>query len=77
MTFYKKLNSGLNCLMGCVLVVLIGTTLYTYWDYRARPGLYISYSAPWYTGPLLHAAVTAAVIAAALLIKLAIRKKLK
>ena len=47
------------------------------WDYKAHPGLYAMRSAPWYTSILLYGLVTAAVLAAAVIAKLIIRRKLK
>ena len=49
----QKVNRLLTILMFSLIGVYIGYCIYTYADYRARPGLYELYSAPWYTPILL------------------------
>lgn len=44
----RLLRIFLGCFWGCFL----GICLFRYLDYRARPELYLFYSAPWYTGLL-------------------------
>lgn len=69
------LNHILNIVMGSFCGFFIGYGLYSFIDYRARPGLYATQSAPWYTGTLLYGIVTAAVLLVCLLLKRIIRKK--
>lgn len=45
----QKVNRLLTILIYSLIGVYIGCCIYTYADYRARPGLYALYSAPWYT----------------------------
>ena len=58
-------------------VQLAAVAVWKYADFRARPLAYAAQSAPWYTGVLLYAAVTAvlAIPCAALLILL--KRKMK
>ena len=42
----QKVNRLLTILMFSLIGVYIGCCIYTYADYRARPGLYALYSAP-------------------------------
>ena len=49
--------------------------IYTYWDYKTHPELYAQMSAPWYTPILLSGIASGAVILAALMVKVMIRKK--
>ena len=73
----KKLNRLLNIITGAFVGVFIGHGLYVYWDFKAHPDLYAMQSAPWYTSILLYGAVTAAILLAALVVKLIIRQKAK
>ena len=69
----KKANRLLTILMYSLIGVFLGYSIYTYADYRARPGLYALYSAPWYTPLLLYGAcvliLLALLFAAKLLLK--------
>ena len=69
------LNHILNIVMGSFCGFFIGYGLYSFIDYRARPGLYAMQSAPWYIGTLLYGIVTASVLLVCLLLKRIIRKK--
>ncbi len=73
----KKLNRLLNTITGAFVGVFIGHGLYVFWDFKAHPDLYAMQSAPWYTSILLYGAMTAAILLAALVIKLIIRQKAK
>ena len=69
----KRLYSILKTLLGCLIGVFAGSSLYRCWDYAQRPELYAMDSAPWYGQILLSGTVTA-VVAAILLIVLKILK---
>ena len=69
----KRLYYILKVLLGCLIGVFAGSSLYRCWDYAQRPELYSMDSAPWYGQILLSGTVTA-VIAAALLNVLKILK---
>lgn len=73
---WNRLNQGLNILIGAFLGVFLGSTCYEYWHWKRYPELYAMQSAPWYVSVLLWGAVTVVVIAVALLIKWAIRRKI-
>ena len=71
-TLYQALKTAPWCIIG----LFLGEFIHTYYDYRAHPGLYETYSAPWYTGLLLHGFIYVILIAVMLLLRLIIRKKL-
>ena len=73
----EKLNYILNLVIGSLSGVFIGQSLYDFWDYRARPGLYAMQSAPWYTGIFVRGIFTIAVLIVAVIIKLVVRSRLK
>lgn len=73
----KKINYILNIVIGSAIGTFIGNGIYVFWDYRAHSGLYAMRSAPWYAGILVYGMVTIAVLAAAILAKLVIRRRLK
>ena len=55
--------------------VFAGRSIARWIDYRTRPGLYALASAPWYQSILIHAAVTAAIVAALLTAMHILRKR--
>lgn len=73
----KKLNQILNIVIGSFIGVFIGNGIYRFWDFKAHPDLYATYSAPWYTSILLYGVVTIIVVTVSVITKLIIRKKLK
>ncbi len=73
----QKINNVLNIIMGSSVGVWIGHGIYTYWDYKAHPGLYAMYSAPWYTGSLIYGAAALATLVICFLIKLVLRKGMR
>lgn len=73
----EKLNYILNIVIGSLIGVFIGQSLYDFWDYRARPGLYAMQSAPWYTSIFVRGIFTIAVLIVAVIIKLVVRSRLK
>lgn len=62
----KKLYTVLKAVFWCVIGAFLGSTIYTCWDYHARPGLYALTSAPWYISIVMYGILTA--IAAAVLL---------
>ncbi len=70
----KKLNTFLNILIGAFLGVFIGHGVYVYWDFKTHPDLYAAWSAPWYTSILVYGAFTLAVVAAAVIAKIIIKR---
>lgn len=73
----KKLYTVLKTVFWCVIGAFIGSTLYTCYDYHARPGLYALTSAPWYTSIVMHGILTAIVCAILLAAMVVIKKKSK
>ena len=73
----KTLNNILNSTIGAFAGIAIGKFLVSYLHCCSNPAEYIFYSAPWYTESLVWAAVSAIVIAVAVIIKLLIRSKIK
>ncbi len=69
----QKVNRLLTILMYSLIGVFIGYSIYTCADYRARPGLYELYSAPWYTPLLLYGACVLALLAVLFVARLVIR----
>ena len=73
----KRLNNILNVVMGSSVGVIVGHTIYVYWEYRKYPDLYAMQSAPWYTELLLDGALVAVVAVVCIILKLVIWRKLK
>lgn len=73
----KKVNGLLNIVIGSLIGVFLGHTIYIYWDYQKRPGLYAIQSAPWYTSILVYGLSAAVIILIAIVIKCVIKKKRK
>ena len=71
----KKLCGLLKTAIWCLIGVFLGSTIYTALDYKAHPGLYAMNSAPWYTGIVLGAGVTAALVLVLLVILLVLKKR--
>lgn len=71
----KKVNQCLNVLLGAMIGVYAGYSLYSFLEFKARPGLYAMYSAPWYTGLLLYGVCLLAAVAVIVIIKLILHKK--
>ena len=44
------------------IVILIGSCIYQYTDYKQHPEIYMLNSAPWYTGLLIQGAFTLLII---------------
>ena len=77
----KRISQFLNIIMGCSVGIFIGYGIYKYWHYREYPGLYVGYSAPWYTSILLYGVITLIVLAVCFILKMVFRiitqKKIK
>lgn len=72
----KKLYDFLNIAVWSCIGVFLGSSIYTWWDYNARPGLYAMQSAPWYLSIQMRGAFTAAVVAALLLARWILRRRM-
>ena len=73
----KKLYTVLKAVFWCVIGAFFGSTIYTCWDYHARPGLYALTSAPWYTSIVMYGILTAIAAAVLLAAMYMVKKKLK
>ena len=71
----NKLNSILSIIMGSVVGVFIGYSVYSVWDYKTHPGLYAMQSAPWYTTLLIYGGFAAAVLILCVILKCVLRKR--
>lgn len=70
----------LNYISNIIIFFLVGANIvggiYQYMCYKNNPRLYTMQSAPWYTGILIDASITAIFILGVLIIKMIIRRKL-
>ncbi len=73
----KRLNQLLTICMAAFTGAFLGHGLYLAWDFHARPELYASWSAPWYTQLLVPGIVLACVLLLGGAGKLAITVHLK
>lgn len=73
----SKADQSLNILIGCIGGQFIGRAIVQYIAYRKYPDIFFSYSAPWYTGILVNAAFSGAVIAIAVVVKVILKRKKK
>lgn len=75
----KKARAFLKVFIFVQLGTCLGRFLWQYIDYKRNPVLYEINSAPWYTGPLVTAALTAVTVtltlAAYLILGAVIRKR--
>ncbi len=71
----KKLDQFLHTLFWAAPGVFAGIALYEYADYKARPGLYATWSAPWYVGLLMPGIACLGIMAAAWIVRRIIRKR--
>lgn len=72
----KTLRNILWIVLWSFVGVFIGSSIYRYYDYKTKPGLYEMQAAPWYLGIETHAIFTA-VIAAVLLVAIWLIRKYK
>ncbi len=72
----KKLYDFLWIAVCSCVGVFIGSSAYTFWDYRAHPGLYAMQSAPWYLSIQTRAVFTVAAVAVLLLLRWFVRQRI-
>ena len=72
----KRLYYILKVLLGCLIGVFAGSSLYRCWDYAQRPDFYAVNSAPWY-GLLVNGVLTAVAALAILLVLFLLKRKIK
>ncbi|SHE90481.1 hypothetical protein SAMN02745784_02185 [Tissierella praeacuta DSM 18095] len=73
----KRLDTILNYIIGSLIGVSIGYSIYKYFDYINHPDLYEVKSAPWYTSIQIQGFVIFIIIAIAIFLKIAIKKKMR
>lgn len=72
-TLYKVLNIALWAFLGTFL----GSSLFRWWDYTARPGFYEMQSAPWYLSIQVNAILTAIITILLLTAMYFVKKRLR
>lgn len=73
----KKFIHILNIIMGSVVGLFIGYSVFILWNHKTNPELYTFYSAPWYTGILVYGAYALAVLMVCIVIKLMLKHYIK
>lgn len=73
----KKLYKILKILPWCFIGVFVGSSIYRYYDYKMRPGLYELQSAPWYLSIQVNGILTALIVVGIFIVMLILRKKMK
>lgn len=73
----KRLYYILKVLLGCLIGVFAGSSLYQCWDYAQRPDFYAVNSAPWYGQLLVNGVLTAVAALAILLVLFLLKRKIK
>lgn len=73
----KKVNKILNVVMGSFTGMFLGSGLYRYWHFQKYPNLYITNSAPWYTGILINGLFTLSLLTICIIIKFILREKIE
>ena len=56
----KRLYAIMKIFLGCSIGVFLGSCIYRYLDFKARPDLYAMQSVPWYLGLEIQGLFTAA-----------------
>lgn len=72
----KKLYDFLGIAVWSFVGVFLGSSIYTFYDYKTHPGLYAMQSAPWYLSIQVRAVFTLALVAAVLVLRWYLRKKM-
>ena len=72
-TFYYILRIVLWSSIG----VFMGSSVFTWYDYKCHPGLYAMQSAPWYLGIQVNGIYTVITVGIILLLMWMTRKKMK
>lgn len=72
----NKLYRFLGIAVWSFIGVFIGSSIYTFYDYRTHPELYAMRSAPWYLSIRLGAVFTLVFVAVFLLLRWVLRRKM-
>ena len=73
----KKFIQILNIIMGSVVGLFIGYSVFISWNHKTNPELYAYYSAPWYTGIWIYGAFALAVLVVCIVIKAILKHCIK
>lgn len=73
----KTLYHILRIVLWSSIGVFIGSSVFTWYDYKTHPGLYEIQSAPWYLGIQVYGIYTLVTVVIVLLLMWMIRKKIK
>lgn len=73
----KKINIILNIFIAVFIGVFIGHGVYTVWEFKTHPELYVVQSAPWYTSILIYGVFTIILLLICIVIKVIINHKSK
>lgn len=63
----RKVEMILRIILWCTVGAFLMSSVWIFVDYKTHPDLYATYSAPWYTGIMVHGAVAAILIIICLL----------
>lgn len=72
----KLLQKALNIAIWSYVGVFLGSSVFRWLDFTARPGLYAMESAPWYLSIQLNAVLTALVLALLLTARFFVQRKI-
>ena len=72
----KRSYAALKIFLGCSIGVFLGSCIYRYLDFKARPDLYAMQSAPWYQPLKVQGLVTAGIAVIVLAAMWLVRKKI-
>lgn len=73
----RTLYQILRIVLWSSIGVFMGTSVFTWYDYKSRPGLYAMQSAPWYLRIQVNGVYTAITVGVILLLMWMLRKKMK
>lgn len=73
----KKLYTFMRILVWSFIGVIIGSSIFQYYDYKTHPGLYAYQSAPWYLSIEIRGAFTAVIVLAILSAMWLMKKRMK
>ena len=73
----RRISRLLNVVMGAMAGTFLGKVAFDYLHFRRNPGLYETFSAPWYTGAVLYGGVVLTALVILVVIKLFIGRELR
>ena len=73
----RRISRLLNVVMGAMAGTFLGKIVFDYLHFKRNPGLYETFSAPWYTGAVLYGAVVLTALVILVIIKLLVGRELR